>query len=162
MRCNRSADEAVWRWEIFAGCPLIAAVRPVEPCCLSSRPDESCLQDSHVRIALSSCQGRVQFARNADSRVMPDRSESGGFTENITTGRASFQFHIRTILGVTLLAAILARIFRAYRWDGIGLVLDLCATFSLPIEFLWRFWKCFSEPLPASSNTKITHPLDAI
>lgn len=89
------------------------------------------------------------------------RSQGGGPTVNTTTGRASLQFHLRTVLGVTLLAAIVARVFRAYGWDGIGLVLDLCAISAFPIEFLWQFWKNLSEPFPESRNTKISHPLDA-
>jgi hypothetical protein len=55
--------------------------------------------------------------------------------------------------------AILARIFRVYGWDGIGLIFDLCAIFSFPIEFIWQFWKNLCEP-DSTKKAAIVHPLD--
>lgn len=62
-----------------------------------------------------------------------------GATDSVV--RPVFQFRVAAILFFMFVAAVLARVFHRYGWDGVAAVLDLCSVLSLPIEFMWRFWK---------------------
>jgi hypothetical protein len=52
----------------------------------------------------------------------------------------SFQFHIRTLLALTLFAAILCAVTRNWESDGLWLGIEVVGILFPVIEFLYYFW----------------------